>query len=244
MAETTKKKDIWEELRKPFDEKQIGKLPKVSCYNCTKATKTAQSALDKHCPAHKMIRCEVCQAFITEGHIHLDYVGHAITTDRILKVDPEFTWSPFAVGDDGLPALDREGNLWINLTIGGVTRPGVGDGANAKERIGDALRNAAMRFGVAIDLWMKEEAEKPDEGNTLPETQTKKSETVKEVEKVSVGETPISETSKTKLRIAFTNANILHEEVTTYCQMMIGKEKPTTEEDATVLLEQLAMGAE
>jgi hypothetical protein len=38
----------------------------------------------------------------------------------------------------------------------GVTRIGVGDGKNAKERIGDAIRNAAMRFGVALDLWAKE----------------------------------------------------------------------------------------
>ena len=28
-----------------------------------------------------------------------------------------------------------------------------------KERIGDAIRNAAMRFGVALDLWSKEELE-------------------------------------------------------------------------------------
>jgi hypothetical protein len=28
-----------------------------------------------------------------------------------------------------------------------------------KERIGDAIRNAAMRFGIALDLWSKEELE-------------------------------------------------------------------------------------
>jgi hypothetical protein len=38
-----------------------------------------------------------------------------------------------------------------------------------KERIGDALRNAAMRFGAALDLWHKgdlhkdEEPEQPEE---------------------------------------------------------------------------------
>jgi len=93
---------------------------------------------------------------LPKGGVMLDYVGHAAVTDRLLTVDPNWSWEPFALGPDGLPAPDREGNLWIRLTICGVTRIGVGDGKNAKERIGDALRNAAMRFGVALDLWAKE----------------------------------------------------------------------------------------
>ena len=93
---------------------------------------------------------------LPKGGMMLDYVGHAAVTDRLLTVDPEWSWEPFALGPDGLPAPDREGNLWIRLTICGVTRIGVGDGKNAKERIGDAIRNAAMRFGVALDLWAKE----------------------------------------------------------------------------------------
>ncbi|HKN46238.1 MAG TPA: hypothetical protein VJW23_20185, partial [Propionibacteriaceae bacterium] len=39
----------------------------------------------------------------------------------------------------------------------GVTRIGVGDGQTMKVKIGDAIRNAAMRFGVALDLWAKVE---------------------------------------------------------------------------------------
>ena len=93
---------------------------------------------------------------LPKGGTMLDYVGHAAVTDRLLTVDPEWSWEPFAVGPDGLPMPDREGNLWIRLTVCGVTRIGVGDGKNAKERIGDALRNASMRFGVALDLWAKE----------------------------------------------------------------------------------------
>jgi len=93
---------------------------------------------------------------LPKGGVMLDYVGHAAVTDRLLTVDPNWSWEPFALGPDGLPAPDREGNLWIRLTICGVTRIGVGDGKSAKERIGDALRNAAMRFGVALDLWAKE----------------------------------------------------------------------------------------
>lgn len=51
--------------------------------------------------------------------------------------------------------------MWIKLTVLGMTRLGYGDadgktGPSAmKERIGDALRNAGMRFGMALDLWHK-----------------------------------------------------------------------------------------
>lgn len=93
---------------------------------------------------------------LPKGGRNLDFVGHAAVTDRLLSVDPEWTWEPMAVDTQGLPALDKEGNLWIRLTIAGVTRPGVGDGPDAKQRISDALRNAAMRFGVALSLWAKD----------------------------------------------------------------------------------------
>lgn len=96
---------------------------------------------------------------IPKGGVMLDYVGHAATTDRLLAVDPAWSWEPLALDERGLPALDKSGNLWIRLTVCGVTRIGVGDGKSAKEVIGDALRNAAMRFGVALDLWSKEELE-------------------------------------------------------------------------------------
>lgn len=96
---------------------------------------------------------------LPKGGTTLDYVGHAVVTDRLLTIDPEWSWEPFALDANGLPALDKEGNLWIRLTVCGVTRPGVGDGPSMKVRIGDALRNSAMRFGVALDLWSKEELE-------------------------------------------------------------------------------------
>jgi hypothetical protein len=106
--------------------------------------------------------CAECGGYHGRG-THLDYVGHAAVTKRLLEVDPHWTWEPLALTEQGLPALDRDGNLWIKLTIGGTTRLGVGDGG-MKEKIGDAIRNAAMRFGVALDLWSKE-----DLHATLPE---------------------------------------------------------------------------
>lgn len=96
---------------------------------------------------------------LPKGGVELDFVGHAAVTDRLLSVDPNWTWEPMGVDPAGLPAVDSRGNLWIRLTVCGVTRIGVGDGKSAKECIGDAIRNAAMRFGVALDLWTKDELE-------------------------------------------------------------------------------------
>ena len=85
----------------------------------------------------------------------LDYVGHADVTARLLDVDPFWSWEPMATTAEGLPLLDGMGNLWIRLTVCGVTRLGVGDGKNMKELVSDALRNAAMRYGLALSLWAK-----------------------------------------------------------------------------------------
>ena len=104
---------------------------------------------------------------LPKGGIQLDFVGHGYITQRLLDVDPQWTWEPFALGPDGLPLLDEFGGLWIRLTVCGVTRIGYGDaggrkGNNAvKEAIGDALRNAGMRFGLALDLWCKGDPDAP-----------------------------------------------------------------------------------
>ena len=98
---------------------------------------------------------------IPKGGLKLDYVGHAALTKRLLETDLEWYWEPFAIGEDGLPKLDERGGLWIRLTVCGITRIGYGDSGNSrgtqavKEAIGDALRNAGMRFGAALDLWHK-----------------------------------------------------------------------------------------
>jgi hypothetical protein len=94
---------------------------------------------------------------LPKGGAMLDFVGHAAVTDRLLAVDPEWTWAPLALDPTGLPLYDPKGGLWITLTIGGTTRLGYGDGPDPKQRIGDAIRNAAMRFGVALDLWSRDD---------------------------------------------------------------------------------------
>lgn len=121
-------------------------------------------------------KCDECGGYhCLVNTIHLDYIGHAEVTQRLLDVDPMWDWEPVATDEHGLPLLDRFGGMWIYLTICGVTRRGYGDAAGkspgttaVKEIIGDAIRNAAMRFGVALDLWSKIDKQK----GTSPDDET------------------------------------------------------------------------
>ena len=146
-------------LRVPFEARLISKLPKPS--------KAQTEALRANFKLGQ--RCAICGGWHQPDVVHLDYVGHAALTDRLLDADPAWSWEPLAL-HEGLPAIDPLGGLWIKLTVCGVTRLGYGDaqgkeGPNAiKECIGDALRNAAMRFGAALDLWHKGDLHGDDEG--------------------------------------------------------------------------------
>lgn len=71
--------EILAKLREPFDDKQIGKLPKVTCPDC--------SDRDKQCGKHKRQKCRTCQAYVSTQHVHVEYVGHAHVTERLLNVE-------------------------------------------------------------------------------------------------------------------------------------------------------------
>jgi len=168
------------ELRKPFPPEHISKLPKP--------TKAQTDELKND--FRKGVRCALCGGWHHPQVVHLDYVGHAALTSRLLDVDPLWNWEPFAVEENGSPKLDKDGGMWIKLTVCGLTRLGYGDsdgktGASAtKERIGDALRNAAMRFGAALDLWSKADLTKvvddPEEKEPEVKPETKQEEKPKE----------------------------------------------------------------
>lgn len=150
----TPKKLGLELLREPFPAHLISKLPKPTRRENPKG------------------KCAECGGFHGLPAVHLDYVGHAALTHRLLDADPSWTWEPLAVDAQGLPQFDKNGCLWIKLTVCNVTRLGYGQaeqkataeiGAREKEVIGDALRNAAMRFGAALDLWSKADLHAEDE---------------------------------------------------------------------------------
>lgn len=151
-------------LRLPFPEHQISKLPKG-----TKA--------QNQCQANEKIVCKICGGWHHPKVRHLDYVGHAALTDRLLDTDPRWFWEPLALTEQGLPRFDDKGGLWIKLTVCGMTRLGYGNaedkeqmdvGSREKEVIGDALRNAAMRFGAALDLWHKGDLHKDVDEDQAP----------------------------------------------------------------------------
>ena len=163
MTATTALRAAAAQLRAPFEQSQIGLLPKITCGACSKAPKRV-------CNEHLKSKCDVCGNYLTGRHIHIEYAGHGAVTDRLLQVDPEWNWDPCGEDHAGQPVFvfDREGHnpigLWIKLTVLGVTRRGYGscdaDQFDAeKVLIGDALRNAAMRFGVGLDLWIKGQAD-------------------------------------------------------------------------------------
>ncbi len=157
-------------LREPFAANLIGKLPKES-KDQTEERKQNRAL---------GVSCRVCHGWHHKNAVHLDYVGHAAVTDRLLIVDPAWGWEPMAFSEKGLPQFDDIGGLWIRLTVLGLSRIGYGNadkkpwtdiGSREKEVIGDAIRNAAMRFGVALDLWSKEElrpAEAADDSDDPP----------------------------------------------------------------------------
>jgi len=170
--------DIAAQLAAPFDSKEVGKLPRVTCGACSRAKGVG------HCEKHERAKCSTCQAYVSTQHIHIDYVGHADVTHRLLTVDPEWTWEPVAWDERGLPALDLTADgepigLWMRLTVGGVTRYGYGSCPSGqsdavKVLIGDALRNAALRFGVAWDLWAQGDRSDPSGENATGNASTAK----------------------------------------------------------------------
>lgn len=146
-------------MRAPFEPNQISKLPKP----------TKRQTDEVKADFSKGIRCDLCGGWHHPKVVHLDYVGHAALTDRLLNCDPNWNWEPVAFDERGSPASDSNGGMWIRLTVCGQTRLGYGSadgkkgGDAVKELIGDALRNAAMRFGAALDLWHKGELHASDD---------------------------------------------------------------------------------
>ena len=77
-------------LREPFPAHQISKLPK----------ETKKQADDRKADMAKgnwPPKCPICEGFHHPRAVHLDYVGHAALTDRLLDADLEWSWEPVAL---------------------------------------------------------------------------------------------------------------------------------------------------
>lgn len=104
---------------------------------------------------------------LPKGGVTLDFVGHADITRILLEIDPTWNIEPAAYDEAGLPARVKIGNMiqagfWMTLL--GQTRYCVGSVEDRKSDVGkelvsDAIRNGAMRFGIALSLWTKAEWE-------------------------------------------------------------------------------------
>lgn len=158
-------------LMKDFSDEQLGHKPVTWCKACTDAVKARRG--EKSCDRHRANFCQKCRTTITEAHNCLTFVGHADARARLCEADPGWTWEPFEFpGVGALIVVDGSPvGLWIKLTIGGVSKPGFGsvDKGKAeamKELIGDALRNAALSFGVAWKLWAKGERTDANQGES------------------------------------------------------------------------------
>jgi hypothetical protein len=172
LAKIPKEKHGLQRLRDPFPETDI----------CWRPQPTKQQTDALRADIKSGIRCDLCGGWHHRDVAHLAYVGHAAVTNRLLEVDLEWSWDFIQKDATGGPILDKDGGMWITLTVLGVTRKGYGSadgktGPNAtKEIIGDAIRNAAMRFGAALELWHKGELSKtaitePDEKPEEPPKQ-------------------------------------------------------------------------
>lgn len=120
---------------------------------------------------------------LRKSGIDLDYVGHAEITRILIEIDPMWSWEPAAF-IDGVPAIHfhdalvprkgqdpmpvRMASMWGTLHLLGASRVAVGSCEAHKpdlhkELVSDFLRNAAMRFGIALSLWSKQEWEETTE---------------------------------------------------------------------------------
>ncbi|MER5277710.1 hypothetical protein ABT025_18395 [Streptomyces sp. NPDC002809] len=165
--------DALHKLREQFLPKEVRHLPRVWCQAC-------KNSRGKGCQNHAIVKCEKCnQKMPRNGHIDLAYVGHAEATNRLLNVDPFWDWEPLTVDERGLPQVDGYCGLWIRLTVCGMSRLGYGHagdktgGDAVKEVIGDAIRNAGMRFGMALDLWTSSDLEIVESGGSALDSEEK-----------------------------------------------------------------------
>ena len=159
---------------------------------------------------------------LPKGGIQLDFVGHADITRILIEIDPLWSYEPCG-WDNGRPAIHVENGMatmWAYLIVHGKKMLGVGSVRADKqeldkELVGDFLRNAAMRFGISLSLWTKNEWE--DLGGHAPAPQKSipaRKPTPKPVANVEVTSTiPVDPEIIGKFIKACAGANLDHDKV-------------------------------
>jgi len=116
---------------------------------------------------HPFDRKQIGKIPASKGRPALDYVGHAIVTARLNQYAPDWSYTVDETFTHG-------GEFWIRgtMTICGVSRVEYGSGPDPLQAISHFIRRAAMRFGVAAELWSKEELETSGGSPTAPNAGT------------------------------------------------------------------------
>ena len=123
---------------------------------------------------------------IPRNGINLAYVSHADITKILIEIDPLWSWQPVE-WVNGRPAINVENGtatMWGTLTLLGKSMIGVGSVRadkqdHEKELVGDFLRNASMRFGIALSLWSKQDWSDNTTITSLPAAQARRAEEAK-----------------------------------------------------------------
>jgi hypothetical protein len=171
---------------------------------------------------------------LPKGGQQLDFVGHADVTKMLLEIDEFWTWEPVAFDADGLPAYRVENGMahmagW--LTIHGVRRLGIGSVAHnkqdlLKELVSDFIRNAAMRFGICLSLWTKQEwddVDRPAPARAPNGPVPNKKEPVEPKVAPVTADTPLKKTQLTQFVTACAKANIEAEDVAARSNVVLAK---------------------
>jgi hypothetical protein len=134
------------------------------------------NSAERHKALSKPFPREKIQEKRGQGGRMMSYISHGLITERLNEVDPEWSWDrveEHIYYDNGIPHC---AGVTVRLTVGGIARVEAGgpqrqDGfANEiKNAYSDALKRAAMRFGVALDMWESLVDAEYDEDVTLAE---------------------------------------------------------------------------
>jgi hypothetical protein len=159
---------------------------------------------------------------LPKGGTQLDFVGHADITRILIEIDPLWWWEPCG-WVNGRPAIHVENGMatmWAYMYVHDKPMLGVGSVRadkqdQDKELVGDFLRNAAMRFGISLALWTKNEWE--DLGGHAPTPQ--KSTTIRKSAPKPVADIEVTSTIPVDPEIigkfikACADANLDHDKV-------------------------------